>query len=87
MSYQDFIARKLADWRPVGFKYDCAFDGQYPHQDALVRWAIRLGRAAIFADTGLGKIGVELKESYYKQAVANLNAAHDQGDMFGGMHA
>lgn len=27
------------------------------------------------------------KESYYKQAVANLNAAHDQGDMFGGMHA
>ena len=27
-------------------------------------------------------IGIELKESYYKQAVANLNAAHDQFDMF-----
>ena len=61
MSYQDFIARKLADWRPVGFKYDCAFDGLYPHQDALVRWAIRLGRAAIFADTGLGKTRMQVE--------------------------
>lgn len=38
-------------------------------------------------ELGRKYIGVELKESYYKQAVANLNAAHDQGDMFGGMHA
>ena len=61
MSYQDFIARKLDDWQPVGFKYDCAFDGLYPHQDALVRWAIRLGRAAIFADTGLGKTRMQVE--------------------------
>ncbi len=27
----------------------------FPFQSAIVRWALRKGRAAIFADTGLGK--------------------------------
>lgn len=62
MNYQDFIAKKLAAWEPVGFQYDGDLGGGlYPHQDALVRWAIRLGRAAIFADTGLGKTRMQLE--------------------------
>jgi len=32
----------------------------FPHQEALVTWALRRGRAAIFADTGLGKTRIEL---------------------------
>lgn len=36
--------------------------------------AVEMGRKAI---------GVELKESYYRQAIANLRAAGSQGDLFG----
>lgn len=32
-----------------------------PHQRALVKWSVRLGRAAIFADTGLGKTFMQLE--------------------------
>jgi superfamily II DNA or RNA helicase len=33
----------------------------FPHQDEIVRWALRQGRAAIFADTGLGKTAMQLQ--------------------------
>lgn len=33
----------------------------FPFQQAIVRWAIRRGRAAIFADTGLGKTRMRTK--------------------------
>lgn len=33
-------------------------------------------------ELGRNFLGIELKESYYKQACANLNAAHDQIDLF-----
>lgn len=62
MSYQEFIKTKLADWQPVGFDYKDELGGDlFPHQDALVHWAIRLGRAAIFADTGLGKTRIQIE--------------------------
>lgn len=62
MSYQEFITKKLADWTPVGFDYTDSFcGGLFQHQDALVRWALRLGRAAIFADTGLGKTRMQVE--------------------------
>jgi len=60
--YQEFIEEKLADWTPVGFDYDGELGGGlFPHQDALVRWALKLGRAAIFADTGLGKTRMQVE--------------------------
>lgn len=31
----------------------------FPFQKAIVKWALRRGRAAIFADTGLGKTGMQ----------------------------
>jgi hypothetical protein len=34
---------------------------------------------------GRRSIGIELKESYYRQAVANMKAASKQGDLFGAM--
>lgn len=33
----------------------------FPHQRDLVRWALRRGRAGVFADTGLGKTAIELE--------------------------
>ena len=33
----------------------------FPHQDEIVRWSLRRGRAAIFADTGLGKTAMQLQ--------------------------
>lgn len=33
----------------------------FPFQRDLVRWAVRKGRAALFADTGLGKTGMQLE--------------------------
>lgn len=71
--YQDFIAHKLADWTPCGFEYTGSLKGGlFPHQDALVRWALRLGRAAIFADTGLGKTRMQVEW-------ADVVAAHTGG--------
>jgi superfamily II DNA or RNA helicase len=61
MSYADFIARKLADSPTKGMEPGRIDRPLFPHQADLVRWALRLGRAAIFADTGLGKTLMELE--------------------------
>ena len=34
--------------------------GMFPHQRDLTAWALRRGRSAIFADTGLGKSRMQL---------------------------
>lgn len=61
MSYVDFVSRKLADRPQVGIDPPAVLAGPlFPHQDALTRWALRRGRAAVFADTGLGKTRIQL---------------------------
>ena len=57
MSYQDFVARKLSTVPPTGITGRVDLAGSlFPHQAALTQWALKRGRAAIFADTGLGKM-------------------------------
>lgn len=60
MKYQEFIARKshLAD--DGGFGPLWIPDFLFPFQRALVEWAIQKGRAAVWADCGLGKTPMEL---------------------------
>jgi hypothetical protein len=59
--YLEFVRAKLAAIPPVGITRDVPIiDGLFPHQRALVRWALRRGRAAIFADTGLGKTRIQI---------------------------
>lgn len=58
--YADFLARKFLEIAPAGLDIDLMKAPMFPHQDALVRWAVKRGRAAIFADTGLGKTRMEL---------------------------
>jgi hypothetical protein len=61
MSYSKFLASKDAIAASVGIA-EPAFDAShlFPFQRDLVRWALRRGRAALFADTGLGKSRMQL---------------------------
>lgn len=56
MSYQEFVSRKLETIAPAGLAEPFTMpESLFPMQRDLVSWALRRGRAAIFADTGLGK--------------------------------
>lgn len=56
-TYADFLASKVRIAGNGGIDPRSAevSDLLYPWQQAIVRWALRKGRAAIFADCGLGK--------------------------------
>ena len=59
--YQSFIASKLQLHIPVGFTpSDLSGYGLFDFQESVVSWAIQRGRAAVFADTGLGKTSMML---------------------------
>lgn len=61
MIYQAFVAGKLSRVSPSGIANGFSLPGSlFKHQSALTAWALRRGRAAIFADTGLGKMRMEL---------------------------
>jgi len=59
--YAEFLARKQRIDRPSGFSAERINDRLFPFQSAIVRWACHRGRAAIFADCGLGKTGMQLE--------------------------
>lgn len=59
--YAAFVANKLGTVPPTGITASVDLPASlFPHQSALTRWALKRGRAAIFADTGLGKMRMEL---------------------------
>ena len=61
MEYESFIRRKLSCVPPTGITGELRIPlSLFDHQRALVQWALRRGRAAIFADTGLGKSRMQL---------------------------
>ncbi len=56
ISYADFLARKSVVDPDTGLKHIQDLNPMlFPHQADMVRWALRRGRAAIFADCGIGK--------------------------------
>ncbi len=61
--YQQFLSTKMATPKPVGFDVPPQRINRklYLFQRDIVRWALQLGRAAIFADVGLGKTGMQLE--------------------------
>ena len=59
-AYAEFIERKTQLDGEHGFAPEYLPDFLFPFQAWLVEWAIRKGRAAIFADCGLGKTPMQL---------------------------
>ena len=61
--YEKFIESKIQVFESVGFDIDreklnsMLFD----FQKDIVRWALKKGRAAIFADCGMGKTAMHLE--------------------------
>lgn len=60
MSYTAFLDTKTQVGGACGFDPTWVPDFLFDFQRALVEWAVRKGRAAIFADCGLGKTAMQL---------------------------
>jgi superfamily II DNA or RNA helicase len=60
-SYEAFISKKADIVDFPGIAGVEVADHLFPHQRDLVRWALQKGRAAIFADTGLGKTAMQVE--------------------------
>jgi len=62
-TYEQFLEAKRIGFHPVGFDIDRDDINPFlfPFQRDIVRWATRRGRAAIFANTGLGKTLMQLE--------------------------
>lgn len=60
MTYQDFLARKVKTWTGNGLPMTTWPEPLFDWQVEIVRWALGKGRAAIWADTGLGKTAMQL---------------------------
>ena len=59
-TYEQFLHQKSQLGGEFGFKPSFLPDFLFPFQRALLEWAISKGRAAIFADCGLGKTAMQL---------------------------
>ncbi|MFD2298373.1 hypothetical protein QRO11_12170 [Paracidovorax citrulli] len=60
-TYHEFLGRKARRDPATGLREDLELPPQlFPFQRDIVRWALRRGRAAIFAQTGLGKSFMQL---------------------------
>ena len=59
-TYADFLASRAQLTNAGGFEPTNLPDHLFDFQRALVEWAVRQGRGAIFADCGLGKTPMEL---------------------------
>lgn len=60
-AYEEFLARKTFSRIDAGFIPDSLNSNLMLHQPLIVDWACQRGRAAIFADTGLGKTLMQLE--------------------------
>lgn len=60
MNYLDFLQSKEWMHKTKGFNPSCLPSDLFPFQREIVEWACRQGKAAIFADCGLGKTLMQL---------------------------
>lgn len=70
--YDAFIASKIKKNQAVGFEPLPIKAPLFEWQKAVVRWAVRTGRAALFEDCGLGKTLQQLE--WARQVSAHTNA-------------
>ena len=60
MDYADFVKSKTFFVDPSGFSCSDEMDHLFDFQRLIVKWALKKGKAAIFADTGLGKTAMQV---------------------------
>lgn len=61
LNYSEFLSGKRRVFAGAGLEARAAFPSQcYDWQAAIIRWALRKGRAALFCDCGLGKTLMQL---------------------------
>jgi hypothetical protein len=72
VDYASFLESKRITIAPSGFEVEPRNPHLFPFQRDLVRWALRIGKAAIWADCGLGKSLMEL--SWAEHVVEQFNA-------------
>ena len=70
MDYDTFLKSKYVTDKSTGFCPGPLNPMLFDFQAAIVRWACKRGRAAIFADCGLGKTPIQLE--WAKQAPCNV---------------
>lgn len=61
VDYDDFIAGKAFEDVRSGFEPGAINPKLFDFQKAIVTWALRRGRAAIFANTGMGKTAMQME--------------------------
>lgn len=62
MNYDEFLKCKVVTDAPTGLTTIPALNADlFPFQHDIVTWALRRGRAAIFADCGMGKTAMQLE--------------------------
>jgi hypothetical protein len=71
MDYARFLQRKAQEGAAHGFEPRDICPHAFDFQADLIDWATRQGRAALFADTGLGKTLMELE--WARQVVTHTN--------------
>lgn len=59
-NYETFLSRKLHEGAMYGFDPVWMPSALFPFQNAVAEWGLRKGRAAIFADCGMGKTPIQL---------------------------
>ncbi len=69
MTYQEFLKGKAAYALPVGFSAKVGNSKAFTFQKDIANWLLSRGRAAVFADCGLGKTLMELMwaEEIYRE--------------------
>lgn len=61
MTYEEFLARKRKTHVQTGVNVEVSDDGMFPFQRHITEWALRTGKACIFAGTGLGKTRMQIQ--------------------------
>lgn len=69
MKYEDFISKKTIESVDCGFNPKSINEMLFDFQKDIARWILKKGRAAIFADCGLGKTPMQLE--FAKQVSKN----------------
>ena len=64
VKYEEFLSNKSFRHEQSGFVCDDLNKNLFDYQIPIVKWALKRGKAAIFADTGLGKTIMQLEWAY-----------------------